>query len=46
MSQYAPADLDNIRLADFEGRTLYAEYELEHLVVTGSPCHLCLPMFG
>eukprot|EP00667_Euglena_gracilis_P000196 EG_transcript_196 len=35
MSQYAPADLDNIRLADFEGRTLYAEYELEHLVVTG-----------
>jgi len=32
---YAPADLDNIRLTDLPGDHLYAEYALEHIVVTG-----------
>eukprot|EP01006_Ploeotia_vitrea_P055307 TRINITY_DN67984_c2_g6_i1.p1 TRINITY_DN67984_c2_g6~~TRINITY_DN67984_c2_g6_i1.p1 ORF type:complete len:1129 (-),score=117.80 TRINITY_DN67984_c2_g6_i1:1176-4562(-) len=37
MSKYAVYDLDNIKLETLgEKKTLYAEYQLEHIVVTGS----------
>ena len=33
---YAPYDLDNLRLADIPQTTVYAEFELESLLLTGS----------
>eukprot|EP00996_Jenningsia_fusiforme_P000563 NODE_14_length_5049_cov_16.675000_g11_i0.p1 GENE.NODE_14_length_5049_cov_16.675000_g11_i0~~NODE_14_length_5049_cov_16.675000_g11_i0.p1 ORF type:complete len:1151 (-),score=219.10 NODE_14_length_5049_cov_16.675000_g11_i0:117-3569(-) len=35
-STYAPYDMDNVELGAYDKSTLYAEYELEHIMVTGS----------